>query len=214
MNTNISRMSQCSHCWRDGILKNLQSLWLNLRNLEKLFGSIASCKLDACLKLCQFCLIFPTLSRWCWRTSWEQSFINVFYFINACHNGCVWFQMEPCITNVTVLWNAVITETETAVFPVQEVFQNQVEDCINFCFSPTQFAPHWASLESKGGVIRSFTMVFSSSPEPFSADVWVMMFVMLLIISAVAVFVFEYFSPVGYNRCLADGRGKGSCFLL
>lgn len=44
--------------------------------------------------------------------------------------------------------------------------------------------------------------------EPFSADVWVMMFVMLLIISAVAVFVFEYFSPVGYNRCLADGRGK------
>lgn len=44
--------------------------------------------------------------------------------------------------------------------------------------------------------------------EPFSADVWVMMFVMLLIVSAVAVFVFEYFSPVGYNRCLADGRGK------
>nr|5IOU_B Chain B, Ionotropic glutamate receptor subunit NR2B [Xenopus laevis]5IOU_D Chain D, Ionotropic glutamate receptor subunit NR2B [Xenopus laevis]5IOV_B Chain B, Ionotropic glutamate receptor subunit NR2B [Xenopus laevis]5IOV_D Chain D, Ionotropic glutamate receptor subunit NR2B [Xenopus laevis]5IPQ_B Chain B, Ionotropic glutamate receptor subunit NR2B [Xenopus laevis]5IPQ_D Chain D, Ionotropic glutamate receptor subunit NR2B [Xenopus laevis]5IPR_B Chain B, Ionotropic glutamate receptor subun len=35
--------------------------------------------------------------------------------------------------------------------------------------------------------------------EPFSADVWVMMFVMLLIVSAVAVFVFEYFSPVGYN---------------
>ncbi|RMC03322.1 hypothetical protein DUI87_20518 [Hirundo rustica rustica] len=45
--------------------------------------------------------------------------------------------------------------------------------------------------------------------EPFSADVWVMMFVMLLIISAVAVFVFEYFSPVGYNRCLADGREPG-----
>ncbi|KAJ1062525.1 hypothetical protein K5549_018530, partial [Capra hircus] len=44
--------------------------------------------------------------------------------------------------------------------------------------------------------------------EPFSADVWVMMFVMLLIVSAVAVFVFEYFSPVGYNRCLADGRAE------
>uniref|UniRef100_A0A667X1H5 Glutamate receptor n=1 Tax=Myripristis murdjan TaxID=586833 RepID=A0A667X1H5_9TELE len=42
--------------------------------------------------------------------------------------------------------------------------------------------------------------------EPFSADVWVMMFVMLLLVSAVAVFIFEYFSPVGYNRCLADGR--------
>uniref|UniRef100_A0A8C5DSW6 Glutamate receptor n=1 Tax=Gouania willdenowi TaxID=441366 RepID=A0A8C5DSW6_GOUWI len=42
--------------------------------------------------------------------------------------------------------------------------------------------------------------------EPFSADVWVMMFVMLLLVSAIAVFIFEYFSPVGYNRCLADGR--------
>ena len=51
------------------------------------------------------------------------------------------------------------------------------------------------------------------SPEPFSADVWVMMFVMLLIVSAVAVFVFEYFSPVGYNRCLADGRGKAIAVL-
>lgn len=44
--------------------------------------------------------------------------------------------------------------------------------------------------------------------EPFSADVWVMMFVMLLLVSAIAVFVFEYVSPVGYNRCLADGRGE------
>lgn len=57
-------------------------------------------------------------------------------------------------------------------------------------------------------VLTLSTGVFLPSPEPFSADVWVMMFVMLLIVSAVAVFVFEYFSPVGYNRCLADGRGK------
>ncbi|KAM4698326.1 glutamate receptor ionotropic, NMDA 2A [Rhinophrynus dorsalis] len=42
--------------------------------------------------------------------------------------------------------------------------------------------------------------------EPFSASVWVMMFVMLLIVSAVAVFIFEYFSPVGYNRNLARGK--------
>lgn len=35
-----------------------------------------------------------------------------------------------------------------------------------------------------------------------------MMFVMLLLVSAVAVFIFEYFSPVGYNRCLADGKGE------
>ncbi|XP_007937917.1 glutamate receptor ionotropic, NMDA 2A [Orycteropus afer afer] len=44
--------------------------------------------------------------------------------------------------------------------------------------------------------------------EPFSASVWVMMFVMLLIVSAIAVFVFEYFSPVGYNRNLAKGKGQ------
>ncbi|XP_044160460.1 glutamate receptor ionotropic, NMDA 2A [Bufo gargarizans] len=42
--------------------------------------------------------------------------------------------------------------------------------------------------------------------EPFSASVWVMMFVMLLIVSAMAVFIFEYFSPVGYNRNLAQGK--------
>lgn len=35
-----------------------------------------------------------------------------------------------------------------------------------------------------------------------------MMFVMLLLVSAIAVFIFEYFSPVGYNRCLADGKGE------
>lgn len=35
-----------------------------------------------------------------------------------------------------------------------------------------------------------------------------MMFVMLLLVSAMAVFIFEYFSPVGYNRCLADGKGE------
>lgn len=35
-----------------------------------------------------------------------------------------------------------------------------------------------------------------------------MMFVMLLIVSAMAVFIFEYFSPVGYNRNLAQGKGK------
>lgn len=48
------------------------------------------------------------------------------------------------------------------------------------------------------------------SAEPFSASVWVMMFVMLLIVSAIAVFVFEYFSPVGYNRNLAKGKGKNT----
>lgn len=71
--------------------------------------------------------------------------------------------MEPCVTNVTVRWNAVITETETAVFPVQEVFQNQVKD-VSFCFSSTQFAPHWASLESKGGEVLSGLLPWFSLP--------------------------------------------------
>ncbi|XP_077762731.1 glutamate receptor ionotropic, NMDA 2A isoform X1 [Canis aureus] len=51
--------------------------------------------------------------------------------------------------------------------------------------------------------------------EPFSASVWVMMFVMLLIVSAIAVFVFEYFSPVGYNRNLAKGKAPhGPSFTI
>lgn len=37
-----------------------------------------------------------------------------------------------------------------------------------------------------------------------------MMFVMLLVVSAIAVFIFEYFSPVGYNRNLAQGKGSPS----
>ncbi|XP_007498727.2 glutamate receptor ionotropic, NMDA 2A [Monodelphis domestica] len=51
--------------------------------------------------------------------------------------------------------------------------------------------------------------------EPFSASVWVMMFVMLLIVSAMAVFIFEYFSPVGYNRSLARGKAPhGPSFTI
>ncbi|XP_023670807.1 glutamate receptor ionotropic, NMDA 2A-like isoform X1 [Paramormyrops kingsleyae] len=42
--------------------------------------------------------------------------------------------------------------------------------------------------------------------EPFSASVWVMMFVMLLIVTAMAVFAFEYISPLGFNRNLAQGK--------
>ncbi|XP_039630520.1 LOW QUALITY PROTEIN: glutamate receptor ionotropic, NMDA 2A [Polypterus senegalus] len=42
--------------------------------------------------------------------------------------------------------------------------------------------------------------------EPFSASVWVMMFVMLLIVTAMAVFIFEYLSPLGFNRNLAQGK--------
>lgn len=47
-----------------------------------------------------------------------------------------------------------------------------------------------------------------SFSEPFSASVWVMMFVMLLLVTAMAVFMFEYISPLGFNRNLAQGKGE------
>ncbi|KPP74634.1 glutamate receptor ionotropic, NMDA 2D-like [Scleropages formosus] len=45
--------------------------------------------------------------------------------------------------------------------------------------------------------------------EPYSPAVWVMMFVMCLTVVAVTVFIFEYFSPVGYNRSLQSGKKAG-----
>lgn len=54
-----------------------------------------------------------------------------------------------------------------------------------------------------------FIFLLSISPlEPFSASVWVMMFVMLLLVTAMAVFMFEYISPLGFNRNLAQGKGE------
>lgn len=49
-------------------------------------------------------------------------------------------------------------------------------------------------------------LCLSSPPEPYSPAVWVMMFVMCLTVVAVTVFVFEYFSPVGYNRSLVSAK--------
>lgn len=51
-------------------------------------------------------------------------------------------------------------------------------------------------------------LCLSSPPEPYSPAVWVMMFVMCLTVVAVTVFVFEYFSPVGYNRSLVSAKGE------
>uniref|UniRef100_G3P917 Glutamate receptor n=1 Tax=Gasterosteus aculeatus aculeatus TaxID=481459 RepID=G3P917_GASAC len=45
--------------------------------------------------------------------------------------------------------------------------------------------------------------------EPYSPAVWVMMFVMCLTVVAVTVFIFEFFSPVGYNRSLQNGKKVG-----
>ncbi|XP_068605479.1 glutamate receptor, ionotropic, N-methyl D-aspartate 2Ca [Brachionichthys hirsutus] len=45
--------------------------------------------------------------------------------------------------------------------------------------------------------------------EPYSPAVWVMMFVMCLTVVAITVFVFEYCSPVGYNRNLVTAKDPG-----
>ncbi|XP_072561783.1 uncharacterized protein [Paramormyrops kingsleyae] len=50
--------------------------------------------------------------------------------------------------------------------------------------------------------------------EPYSPAVWVMMFVMCLTVVAVTVFIFEFFSPVGYNRSLQTGKIGGSKFTI
>ncbi|XP_059423562.1 glutamate receptor ionotropic, NMDA 2D [Carassius carassius] len=51
--------------------------------------------------------------------------------------------------------------------------------------------------------------------EPYSPAVWVMMFVMCLTVVAVTVFIFEFFSPVGYNRSLQSGKkARGSKFTI
>ncbi|KAF3834171.1 hypothetical protein F7725_025375 [Dissostichus mawsoni] len=45
--------------------------------------------------------------------------------------------------------------------------------------------------------------------KPYSPAVWVMMFVMCLSVVAVTVFIFEFFSPVGYNRSLQSAKKSG-----
>ncbi|KAJ3600401.1 hypothetical protein NHX12_031385 [Muraenolepis orangiensis] len=45
--------------------------------------------------------------------------------------------------------------------------------------------------------------------EPYSPAVWVMMFVMCLTVVAITVFIFEYCSPVGYNRSLISAKDPG-----
>ncbi|XP_078062359.1 glutamate receptor ionotropic, NMDA 2D-like, partial [Mustelus asterias] len=44
---------------------------------------------------------------------------------------------------------------------------------------------------------------------PYSPAVWLMMFVMCLTVVGVTVFIFEFFSPIGYNRTLSNGKRPG-----
>ncbi|XP_008284059.1 uncharacterized protein grin2db [Stegastes partitus] len=61
----------------------------------------------------------------------------------------------------------------------------------------------------------SLSPLVLSFPEPYSPAVWVMMFVMCLTVVAVTVFIFEFFSPVGYNRSLQTGKkAGGSTFTI
>ncbi|CAM9252136.1 unnamed protein product, partial [Lampetra planeri] len=57
--------------------------------------------------------------------------------------------------------------------------------------------------------ISNGTVSPSAFLEPYSAAVWVMMFVLCLSVVAIAVFVFEYISPKSYDRNLANGATPG-----
>lgn len=59
----------------------------------------------------------------------------------------------------------------------------------------------------------TFLLSFSLISEPYSPAVWVMMFVMCLTVVAVTVFIFEFFSPVGYNRSLQNGKSESNHWL-
>ncbi len=91
--------------------------------------------------------------------------------------------------------------------------------CTSFCtytnlkrfYSPTRIK----TVSLGNNVICFICVCLSLSlPEPYSPAVWVMMFVMCLTVVAVTVFVFEYFSPVGYNRSLVSAKGQCSPPLL
>ena len=58
--------------------------------------------------------------------------------------------------------------------------------------------------------VPNVSSALSGPPEPYSPAVWVMMFVMCLTVVAITVFVFEYCSPVGYNRSLISAKGQSA----
>lgn len=92
----------------------------------------------------------------------------------------------------------------------------------SFCISPSLLSPssspRFSCISCSATVsvsrVLDFSLTFPLSlslsflSEPFSASVWVMMFVMLLIVTAIAVFLFEFVSPLGFNRNLAQGKGR------
>uniref|UniRef100_A0A3Q3E8A7 Glutamate receptor, ionotropic, N-methyl D-aspartate 2D, a n=1 Tax=Hippocampus comes TaxID=109280 RepID=A0A3Q3E8A7_HIPCM len=56
------------------------------------------------------------------------------------------------------------------------------------------------------GGARTKRVLKDNEAQPYSPAVWVMMFVMCLSVVAVTVFIFEFFSPVGYNRSLQSAK--------
>lgn len=75
-----------------------------------------------------------------------------------------------------------------------------------FCFSLPSFLHQY---KQKVCISPASLGPMSSVPvEPYSPAVWVMMFVMCLTVVAITVFVFEYCSPVGYNRSLVTAKGE------
>ncbi|XP_066546006.1 glutamate receptor ionotropic, NMDA 2A [Amia ocellicauda] len=101
------------------------------------------------------------------------------------------------------VWNGMVGEvvTKKAVMAVGSLTINEERsEVIDFSVPFVETGISVMVSRSNGTVSPSAFL------EPFSASVWVMMFVMLLIVTAMAVFIFEYLSPLGFNRNLAQGR--------
>lgn len=79
---------------------------------------------------------------------------------------------------------------------------------VRLCLSEQSFLHHCQQMKFESWLFVWLWSMSSVPVEPYSPAVWVMMFVMCLTVVAITVFVFEYCSPVGYNRSLVTAKGK------
>uniref|UniRef100_A0A3Q3D8H8 Glutamate receptor ionotropic, NMDA 2A n=1 Tax=Hippocampus comes TaxID=109280 RepID=A0A3Q3D8H8_HIPCM len=96
------------------------------------------------------------------------------------------------------IWNGMIGEVTRRY--ILAIVQNEKSKRLNVKFYFSIMFP------------RSFIRTHPHA-QPYSPAVWVMMFVMCLTVVAITVFVFEYCSPVGYNRSLVSAKGEASTLL-
>lgn len=172
--------------WNRGWIKWLKQLFSVCMKLQTpLHDNVANCLFIPSLSLCPLTFPTPTQSLW------------LFFLFSICRSSFAYLSLS--------LSCPLPSSFHSLLFlPHLPFFQ--ISSPLFLSFLPLICVPSLTLLHLSLPLPSVFIPL--SPSEPFSADVWVMMFVMLLLVSAMAVFIFEYFSPVGYNRCLADGRGE------